>query len=143
MADWENTFGTEYKNVLSDKNAYFSTTFKKFVLSTILTEKYTLSEIENYGYVTSEYQKLSDKLINSFYEYSYSSESYKNNKMYNEQINTLIKKNEITYSKKMEGINMLRRLDPEKVAVCCKHYFSRVYEELKEFDYKFSDMSTR
>lgn len=52
-------------------------------------------------------------------------------------------KNEITYSKKMEGINMLRRLDPEKVAVCCKHYFSRVYEELKEFDYKFSDMSNR
>lgn len=135
VADWENTFGMEYRNILSNINAYFSTTFKKFVLDTVLTEKYPLDEIENYGYVTSEYQKLSDKLISSFQEYSCSSENYKNNKQYNGQINTFIKRNEITYSKKVEGINMLRRLEPEKVAIHCKHYFSRVYTELKEFNY--------
>lgn len=46
-----------------------------------------------------------------------------------------IKRNEITYSKKAEGINMLRRLEPEKVAIHCKHYFSRADTELKEFNY--------
>ena len=44
-----------------------------------------------------------------------------------------IKENKITYSKKVEGINMLQRLDPEKVTVYCKHYFSKAYAELKEF----------
>lgn len=133
ISDWENTFGMEYKIALANINAYFSTTFRKFVLNTVLTEEHTLDDIENYGYITSEYQKLSEKLINSFQEYSCSSESYKNNKMYNEQINKLIKENKITYSKKVEGINMLQRLDPEKVAVYCKHYFSKAYAELKEF----------
>lgn len=133
ISDWESTFGMEYKNVLSDINTYFNTTFRKFILNTVLTEKCALGEIENYGYVMSEYQKLSDKLINSFQEYSCSSESYKNNKVYNERINRLIRENTVAYSKKIQGINMLQRLDPQKVATYCKHYFSKTYAELKEF----------
>lgn len=133
IADWENTFGMEYKNVLSNVNEYFSTTFRKFVKCNVLTEKFPFDEIENYGYITLEYQKLSDKLIQSFQEYSYATENYKNNNMYNRQINELIKKNKITYSKKVEGINMLQRLEPEKVAISCRHYFSKSYAELREF----------
>ena len=133
ISDWENTFGVEYKKVLYNLNDYFSTTFRKYVLNTVLTEKYPLDEIENYGYITSEYQKLSDKLIDSFREYSYCSESFKSNKKYNDNINELIRKNKITYSKKVEGINMLRRLEPDKVAIFCNHYFSKAYAELKGF----------
>ena len=135
ISDWDHTFGMEYKNMLSDINAYFNTTFKKFVLNTVLTGKYSLDEIENYGYITSEYQKLSEKLIDSFQEYSYSSENYKNNKEYNKRINRLIKESKIAYSKKKEGIYMLQRLEPRKVAIYCKHYFSKTYAELKEFGY--------
>ena len=47
ISDWENTFGMEYKIALANINAYFSTTFRKFVLNTVLTEKYTLDDIEN------------------------------------------------------------------------------------------------
>lgn len=135
ISDWENTFGTEYKNVLYNMNAYFSTTFRKFVMNTVLTEKFSLDEIENYGYISSEYQKLSDKLILSFQAYSCSPENYKNNREYNIRINDMIKKNRVTYSKKVEGINMLQRLEPEIVARSCKHYFSKAYAELKEFNY--------
>lgn len=133
IADWENTFGAEYKNTLSNINEYFSTTFRKFVKTNVLTEKFEFDEIENYGYITLQYQKLSDKLIQSFQEYSYATKSYKNNNDYDRRINELIKKNKITYSKKAEGINMLRRLEPDKVAVSCRHYFSKAYAELRKF----------
>lgn len=135
ISDWENTFGTEYKNMLCSVNSYFSTTFKKFVMDTVLTNKFPVEEIENYGYITYEYQKLSDKLILSFQEYSCCAESYKNNSDYNELINNLIRENKITYSKRFEGINMLKRLAPDKVAVFCKHYFSKEYAELRGFNY--------
>lgn len=131
IADWDNTFGAEYRNILSDMNSYFSITFKKFVTSTVLTDKFKIDEIENYGYIGSQYQKLSEKLILSFQEYSCSSESYKNNKEYNEKINELMRQNKVTYSKKAEGINMLRRLDPEKVAATCKFYFCKAFSELR------------
>lgn len=131
ISDWENTFEQEYKKVLSDRNAYFSITFRKFILNNVLTEQYALDEIENYGYINSKYQKLSDKIIDSFKDYSYCVEKYKNNEKYDKFINRLIKDDKIKYSKKVEGINMLRRLDPEKVAVYCKYYFSKVYVELK------------
>lgn len=137
ISDWKDTFEQEYKQVLSYRNAYFSTTFRKFILNNVLTNKYAPDEIENYGYINSEYQKLSDRLVESFKEYSYSSDGYKNNRRYNEYINRLIKEDKITYSKKVEGINMLQRLDPESVAVCCKHYFSKAYAELKEYGYSY------
>jgi len=133
MSDWNNTFGLEYKNVLSDMNAYFSITFRNYVIKEVLTDKFSIEEIENYGYVDLEYQKLSDSLKSAFQNYSYSSDSYKNNESYNQRINQLIKENKVTYSKKFEGINMLKRLEPEKVAIFCKHYFAKAYAELKGF----------
>ncbi len=134
ISDWNNTFGAEYKSVLSDMNAYFSTSFRKYIIREILTDKFPPDEVENYGYIGSEYQKLSDKLISAFQDYSCSSETYKNNRVYNRRINEMIKENKITYSKKIEGINMLQRLEPEKVAMFCKHYFAKAYIELKGFN---------
>ena len=39
----------------------------------------------------------------------------------------------VGYSKKVEGINMLQRLNPENVAAICTHYFSKNYMALKTF----------
>lgn len=134
LSDWDNTFGIEYKRLLSDMNLYFSTTFRKFITRKILTDKFSGSEIENFGYIDSQYEKLSDKLIWAYSEYSYMEADYKNNMEYNEKINNLIRNNEIMYSKKKEGINMLQRLEPDKVASGCPYYFAKAYMELKFFN---------
>ena len=40
---------------------------------------------------------------------------------------------DLTGSKKVEGINMPQRLNPENVAAICTHYFSKNYMALKTF----------
>lgn len=133
VADWDHTFGIEYYGKLINMNTYFSITFRNYVLKQVLTEKYPLEEIENYGYFDGVYKKLSDQLINAFHEYSCQDVSDKNNKLFNEKINGLIKNNKLMYSKKGEGINMLLNLNPDKVAEICGHYFAKTYHELREF----------
>lgn len=133
IADWENTFGSEYKHILLEMNLYFSTTFRRYIVKQVLTDDYPVTELENFGYIHSDYQKLSERLISAYQEYSCADKAYKNNRDYNTKINELIKNNRLLYSKKMEGINMLQRLNPEKVATVCTHYFSTNYGLLKNF----------
>lgn len=133
IADWECTFGSEYKNILLEMNSYFSMTFRKFIVKQVLTDDYPVTELENFGYIHSGYQKLSERLISAYQEYSCTDEEYKNNRIYNVKINGLIKSNRLMYSKKVEGINMLQRLNPEKVAAVCTHYFAKNYILLKNF----------
>lgn len=131
-ADWENTFGAEYSGKLSEMNAYFSITFKKYVDRYVLTERFSGVNIENYGFFNGQYKKLSEELIGAFQEYSCQSEDFKSNELYNKKINGLIRNNELRYSKKVEGINMLRRLRPETVAISCGHYFARACNGLRD-----------
>ena len=134
IADWENTFGEEYKVHLKHMNLYFSTTFRKYVLNNVLTDAHSVEDVENYGYFGGEYKKISDELIGAFQQYSLEKDEMKNNRMYNGIINQLIKNNKLQYSKREEGVNMLNRLLPEKVASVCQHYFSKTYMELKNFN---------
>ena len=133
ISDWDNTLGLEYRNVLSGINPYFSLTFKNFFVREVLNDRYSAEEIENFGFKDSQYQKLSERLIQAFSEYSCADAVYKNNKAFNKKINELIRDNKIMYSKKTEGVNMLQRLEPEKVAAVCTYYFSKAYGELKGF----------
>ena len=131
-ADWENTFGAEYGGKLSEMNAYFSITFKKYVDQYVLTERFSGVNIENYGFFNGQYKKMSDELIGAFQEYSCQSEKFKNNELFNKKINGLISKNELRYSKREEGINMLRRLCPETVVSSCGHCFAGACNALRD-----------
>lgn len=133
IADWEHTFGSEYKSILLEINSYFSMTFRKYIAKQVLTDDYPFTELENFGYIHSNYQKLSERLISAYREYSCADEAYKNNQVYNVKINELIKNNRLMYSKKAEGINMLQRLNPEKAAAVCTQYFAKNYMLLKNF----------
>lgn len=133
LADWENSFGREYALKLLDMNAYFSVTFRNYVVKNVLTELYPIEDVEDYGIFEGEYKKLSDELIASLQAYSYEDSGLKNNVQYNMRINEFIKNNDLRYSKREEGINMLRRLSPDKVASVCGHYFAKTYRELKSF----------
>lgn len=133
VADWDNTFGKEYVLKLANMNSYFSITFRNYVVKNVLTDVYPVNNIENYGLFYGQYKKLSDELILAFQKYSYEDSGVKNNAVYNVKINELIKKNELRYSKKEEGINMLRRLSPDKTALVCGRYFAKTYHELKAF----------
>ncbi len=133
VADWDCTFGSEYCSKLQKMNTYFSITFRNYVLKQVLTDKYPVEEIENYGYFDGVYKKLSNQLIDAFHEYSCQDMAGKSNKLFNQKINELIAGNKLAYSKKGEGINMLLNLNPSKVAEICGHYFSKTYHELKNF----------
>ena len=133
LADWDHTFAVEHKSVLHEMNLYFAMTFRKYIIKQVLTEKYPVTELEDFGYIHSSYLKLSDLLKDAYQEYSCADEAYKNNRIYNGKINELIKNNRLGYSKKVEGINMLQRLNPENVAAICTHYFSKNYMALKTF----------
>ncbi len=133
IADWENTFGKEYVRRLAEMNSYFSITFKKYIFKNVLTDLYPVSEIENYGMFDGKYRKLSEEIIRAFQQYSCETDSSKNNKLYDERINYLIKTNELKYSKKGEGVNMLIRLSPQIVASVCGKYFAKTYSELSDF----------
>lgn len=133
LADWNNTFGAEYRDKLGIINSYFSITFRNFVMKNILTDRYQMPNIENYGFFDGAYRKISDELIDAFKRYSYQADSVKNNALYNKIINQHISDNMLRYSKSEEGRNMLYRLSPEKVAQGCSLYFVRTYNELKKF----------
>ena len=132
LADWDQSFAIEYKSVLKEMNSYFSITMKKYVNKEILTDKFSISEIENFGFVNGKYTKISEKFRTAFIGYSQWSEADKNNQIFNERINKLIKDNKIAYSKKMEGVNMLLRIRPEVIAVNCRYYFINAFNELKD-----------
>lgn len=137
LADWDNTFGCEYRDALQNMNSYFSTTFRRYIEKAVFKGKQTIADLENFGYFESGYVKLSDALIDAFRGYTFENDivyTVKNNTTFDKEISELIRKNEISYSKKKEGINMLKRLDPEKVAAVCTYYFSKKYSTLKHFD---------
>ncbi len=133
IADWDHTFAKEYQSILQEMNAYFQTTFRKYIAKQVLTKRFPVKEIENFGYIDLKYQKLSDRLKLAFQEYSCCKEINKNNADYNAKINALIQINKVMYSKKREGINMLQRLEPDNVADICTYYFAKSCQVLREF----------
>lgn len=121
-ADWKNTFGyvfgPEVEDVLSEKmNEFFSISFKKFLDENVIVQ---YSEcIEMFGCFDGEYQKLSDRIIESLNgKYKSELESEK------EDILKSIKYNqELSYSKKYEGQQMLMHLSPKTLEKNCTVFF--------------------
>ena len=120
LADWDNSFGAEYRKILSnEQNQYFSTKFRIHINEEILTERYK-DNIESYGYFDRKYVKLSEKIQKSLDENDfmagYSGEC--SGKM-------------IRYSKTQNGGRMLANIDSQKILQKCSHCFREGYYKLQ------------
>lgn len=129
-ADWSNTFGyvfgPEVENILAEKiNEFFSINFKKYLDEKVIKQ---YSEcIELFGSFDGEYQKLSDRIIETLdgkYKAELESE--------NENVLKDIKYNmKLSYSKKFEGQQMLIHLSPKTLEKNCTVFFRDFLYDIK------------
>lgn len=119
VADFDNSFGTVYQNQLKAQNGYFMTQFRKYLVQEILTDSYS-EQIESYGYFDGKYRKLSEELQSAL------------------KLKTFLPKfkgappvADIEYKKTDNGSEMLRSIDPEKVAKKCQVFFKDSYYALQ------------
>ncbi len=112
LADWENGFGSVFKNELtSSQNSFFKTKFRKYVCEHILTSTYQ-KHMEEYGYFEGKYRKLSREIQvalqeGSFWETNHDEVEYP----------------PISYSKRKQGEDMMERIDPDIVQDICSLFF--------------------
>lgn len=120
LADWDNSFGNAYKNILSEpQNSYFSTVFRKYVKDNILTEPYCEC-LESYGHFDGKYKKISTEiqkaLVSKDFLESYGHEP--DHKI-------------VHYSKRQHGAVMLENIDPQKILTSCPYFFKAGMHELQ------------
>lgn len=121
LADWDNSFGQEYRQILSnDQNQYFSTKFRIHINEEILTERYK-NDIESYGYFDSQYVKLSERIQKSLEEIDFMGG-------YSGEYPT----ESVRYSKTKNGGRMLANIEPQSVLQKCPHCFREGYYKLQE-----------
>ena len=121
LADWDNSFGQEYRQILSnDQNQYFSTKFRIHINEEILTERYK-NDIESYGYFDSQYVKLSERIQKSLEEIDFMGG-------YSGEYPT----ESVRYSKTKNGGRMLANIEPQSVLQKCTHCFREGYYKLQE-----------
>jgi hypothetical protein len=112
LADWENGFGSVFKNELtSSQNSFFSTKFRKYVNENILTSIYK-KHIEEYGYFEGKYRKLSEEIQialrdGNFWEMNHDEGEYPS----------------ISYSKREQGADMMEKINPDVVKDKCSLFF--------------------
>lgn len=122
LADWENGFGSVYKNTFTaQQNDYFSVKFRKYVNDHILTDRYK-NCIEKYGYFEGKYRKLSEEIQSELERIDFLED-------YMPQIEHPL----ITYSKRIQGEDMLERIEPKVVLHNCTFFFKEGYFALRAF----------
>lgn len=122
LADWENGFGSVYKNTFTaQQNAYFNVKFRKYVNDYILTGRYK-NGIERYGYFEGKYRKLSEEIQNALERIDFLEE-------YMPEMEHPL----IAYSKRIQGEDMLERIEPKAVLHNCTFFFREGYFALKVF----------
>ena len=120
LSDWDNGFGSIYKDVLTkEQNDYFSVRFRKFVNNSILTSRYK-SSIEAYGYFGGKYRKLSEQLQSALEKTDFL-EGHGSETQYPA----------IRYSKRIQGEDMLRQINPGTILHTCSFYFKEGFLALK------------
>ena len=118
-ADFDNSFGNAYQSILKEHNSFFMTNFRRYLNHEILTEVYA-DEIEAYSYFNGQYRKLSDELQYALKCQEFLPDAEK----------TFLSAN-IEYKKTKNGSEMLRSIQPEKVADKCRVFFRNSYYELQ------------
>ncbi len=131
LADWEDTFSFVYGpksfSVLTTGECdFFSTRFWSYIKEGVLMGY--ADRIEEYGYFSGVYKKLSDEIIAAFDSFKVSLASPKEKSPYAE---TIAAKRDLRYSKKLHGDEMLRRSSPDKIREKCTIYFRETYDQLK------------
>lgn len=120
-ADFDNSFGITYRSYLSSQeNDFFKVKFRKYVNDSILTDQYK-DCIEQYGYFNGIYRKLSTQIQDALLENDFLQE-YQPEKNHPN----------ISYSKRKEGEEMLRQIDPTVVLQYCTICFKEGFWTLKE-----------
>lgn len=129
LADWDNSFGLVYgpkgmSILTTSENTYFSTRFHPYIKSHVLCQ-YD-NQIENYGYFSGVYFKLSDQIISSFdsFKVELADEPTDFSKSFS------VNKN-LRYSKRLHGDEMLKHLSPDAVYGKCPVYFREAFDLLK------------
>lgn len=123
IADWENSFGSIYKEKLGSDNDTFKILLKKDVDAQLLTNQY-INRIEEYGYFDGQYKKLSEELQTLLQSGGDRIKAYfPQYPDYN-----------LKYSKRIEGENMLFKIDPDNVKRKCPFIFQDGFRSLKYFD---------
>lgn len=124
VADFDNSFGSAYQGILTtSQNNYFASNFRKYLYRRILTNTYA-DALEAYGYFNGKYQKLSEEIQNAMVQAESELEPFHPRNENGDPI-------PIHYSKRSEGENMLRHIQPEKVAEKCHMFFRDSYYELQ------------
>ncbi len=123
IADWENPFGSIYKEKLGSDNDTFKILLKKDVDAQLLTNRY-INRIEEYGYFDGQYKKLSEELQTLLQS---GGDSIKDH--FPQYLDYNLK-----YSKRIEGENMLFKIDPDNVKRECHFIFQDGFRSLKYFD---------
>lgn len=107
LADWSNSFSKEYRSVRDELRYKIATSNIGYFLQ---------SNIEDYGGCFKDgscAEKLSDKIIELV-----------------ASLGTGL--NSFTYSKKVQGVAMLSKIDPNEVAVRCRLFFAPIYRKLAQ-----------
>lgn len=123
LADFENSFGSIYRAEFSfQENEFFKVKFRKYINDFVLTAQYK-NCIEQYGYFNGNYHKLSTQIQNILIANDFLQE-YQPKSFYSK----------ISYSKRIQGEEMLRQIDPIIVSQYCTTYFKEGFLALKAFE---------
>lgn len=106
---------------------FFLHHLKQYIENNILKE-YT-KNIEEYGWFSGKYIKLSDCIISAVQTEikEYIQEIPNANKAY---VNQIVESGDLYYSKKLHGDRMMRNIQPDIVAVKCRKYFGSTYNAI-------------
>ena len=131
LSDWEHTFGYVYGPkgtavLTADENRFFSSRFRPYVRDIVLQDY--ANEVENYGYFSGEYKKLSDQLVSALQSFQI---ELGKTEATSSHAKAIAFKRELRYSKMLHGDAMLRQLSPDEVRKKCTVYFEEAFSQIK------------
>lgn len=136
VADWANGFEYLYcdsgivKDVDHEACQFFSFHLRRYIDQNILKE--CKDDIEKFGQGDDTYVKLSDEIIHAILT-GVKDEICKLPKANPDYVKQIAASRRMYYSKKYDGVVMLKHIDPEEVVKKCRYKFKDVYHKLKEF----------
>lgn len=131
LSDWNNTFGYIYGPkgtavLTGDENRFFSARFQPYIRDNVLL-KYA-NEVENYGFFSGKYKKLSDQLISALRSFQIELGKPEETSVHAKAIAF---QKELRYSKMLHGAAMLQQLSPNTVRKKCTVYFEEAFSQIK------------
>lgn len=132
-ADWEHGFGSLYMNdprmrgMSSDARKYCNVRIHLKIAHDILQDRENPEEYASF----SPYLKFSDRIKDEIQRFAI--DPRKDNPHIGKRIEQEIHNSRcLYYSKQTDGAQMLKKLEPDKIAAVCKLYYLRGYEQLRK-----------